>query len=134
MTPLAKALESANMTQQRLADLIGTSKQQINKLVHQTNKMTLEWAHKIAPHVGIPWPELMGWDQKMIDQLGLTIAADQAERATGTSHTQPARAPQRGQFIDEDSELSLLAFWRGLNDEEKRFMLSLLRNGALGKV
>lgn len=40
---------------------------------------------------------------------------------------------QRGQLVNDPAELTLLAFWRGLDDAERRFMLNLLRNGALGK-
>lgn len=133
MTPLATALKTAHLTQQKLADLIGTSKQQVNKLVHEVNKMTPEWAQKIAPHVSMAWPQLMGWDQAMLDDLGLTLGMDEAQSANGTSDAHATRPPKRGQFVEDDSELSLLAFWRTLNEEERRFMLGLLRNGALNK-
>lgn len=46
----------------RLADLAGTSKQQVHKLRHGNRKMTREWAERIAPHLGVDWPEVIGWE------------------------------------------------------------------------
>jgi hypothetical protein len=149
MTPLGEALERlrGKMSQKRLADLVGTSKQQIGKLVHDVNGMSVDWAKRIGPYVEVPWPKLMGWDQQTLTELALystsdlgsesLIVPDQAKVTTGP--TQPGRraeaseAPQIGQFVDDTDELALLGFWRFLKPDERHFMLGLLRNGALSR-
>lgn len=45
--------EERKMTQATLADLIGTSQSQVNRLEHSHRKLTVEWAERIAPHLGI---------------------------------------------------------------------------------
>lgn len=44
-----------------IAKAAGTSKQQIHKLRYGDRKMTREWAEKLAPALGVSWPEVMGW-------------------------------------------------------------------------
>jgi transcriptional regulator with XRE-family HTH domain len=53
----------AGINGQRLADLAGTSKQQIHKLRHGNGKLTREWAERFAPHLGVDWPEVIGWER-----------------------------------------------------------------------
>ena len=64
----------------------------------------------------------------------LNLTADQllgyAPILTNAGTTQ---LEQRGQLVNDIAELTLLAFWRSLDDGERRFMLSLVRNGALAK-
>lgn len=48
---------------QRLADLAGTSKQQVHKLRRGNGKLTREWAERFAPHLGVDWPEVIGWER-----------------------------------------------------------------------
>jgi transcriptional regulator with XRE-family HTH domain len=52
----------ARISGPRLAELVGTSKQQLHKLRHGNRKMTREWAERIAPHLGVDWPEVIGWE------------------------------------------------------------------------
>lgn len=44
-----------------LAGAVGTSKQQIHKLRIGERKLTRGWAERLAPHLGVTWPEVMGW-------------------------------------------------------------------------
>ncbi|MCK8788172.1 transcriptional regulator [Roseomonas sp. NAR14] len=57
---LDKLMTSAGMDGQALADKVGTTKQQINKLRHGTRKMTRDWAEKIAPHLDACPAEVIG--------------------------------------------------------------------------
>lgn len=49
---LAGALKKRPMTQGELAELVGTSQQQIGKLLHGEREMTAHWAERLAPIVG----------------------------------------------------------------------------------
>ncbi len=49
----------------RQADIVaatGELKQSVNKLYKGTTAMSKQWAERLAPVLGIPWPEIMGWD------------------------------------------------------------------------
>ncbi len=47
------------MIDPRLADLAGTTKQQIFKLRRGERNLTVQWAQRLAPHLGVEWYELV---------------------------------------------------------------------------
>src|SRR5688572_17395794 len=51
--------EAADLKQQQLADLIGTSQPQIRRLEAGERELTKEWAVKLSPHLGRSPVELM---------------------------------------------------------------------------
>ena len=53
----------ANMTRVRLAELAGTSPQQIEKLEKGIREMTRPWAERLAPHLGVS-PEFLVFSKK----------------------------------------------------------------------
>ncbi|MEJ0015681.1 MAG: helix-turn-helix transcriptional regulator [Acetobacteraceae bacterium] len=59
---LAEWMAAAGLTDPALAELAGTSKQQIFKLRRGERKLTVEWAHRLAPHLGIGWQDLVEAD------------------------------------------------------------------------
>jgi len=56
---LGAAMERAGMTDPDLAARAGTTKQQIFKLRRGERKLTVDWAHRLAPHLGASLPELL---------------------------------------------------------------------------
>lgn len=45
--------EARKLSQARLGDLAGTSSQQIDRLEKAQRKLTVQWAEKLAPHLGV---------------------------------------------------------------------------------
>lgn len=64
-----QAYRKANkLTQQELAERVGTSQPQIRRLENGERKLTREWAEKLAPHLGItPAQLLFGLDLSQSD-------------------------------------------------------------------
>lgn len=51
-------------SQQHLADLAGTSQPQIKRLEAGERKLSIEWAERLAPHLGVSAKDLMFPDGK----------------------------------------------------------------------
>lgn len=49
----------AGFNDPKLADAAGTTKQQIFKLRKGQRKLTVEWARRLAPHLGLRWEALV---------------------------------------------------------------------------
>ena len=56
---LAQCMKVAGVTDPSLASLAGTTKQQIFKLRRGERKLTVQWAQRLAPHLGVRWHELV---------------------------------------------------------------------------
>ncbi len=52
-SPLRVARKASRIGIQELADLAGTSRQQIEKLERGERKLTKQWAERLAPHLGV---------------------------------------------------------------------------------
>jgi hypothetical protein len=52
-------MTQAGITDPELANAAGTTKQQIHKLRHRERKLTVQWAKRLAPHLGSTWQELI---------------------------------------------------------------------------
>ncbi|MFT8491041.1 XRE family transcriptional regulator [Gluconobacter oxydans] len=64
-TRLADFMARARLTDPELGRRADTSKQQIFKLRKGERKMSREWAERLAPHLGVTWPELMEGDWRL---------------------------------------------------------------------
>ncbi|CAO3407431.1 XRE family transcriptional regulator [Azospirillum largimobile] len=62
MTTMRELRQAAGMSQEKLAELAGTSQPQINKLETGQRKMTVDWAVKLAQPLGVEPAVLLGLD------------------------------------------------------------------------
>ncbi len=81
MSTLRELRQAAGLSQEKLAELAGTSQPQINKLETGQRKMTVDWAVKLAQSLGVEPARL----------LGLEAVAPSA--ATAGSPRNPAAPP-----------------------------------------
>jgi len=56
---LSSFMRARGLTDPALAGALGISKQQIFNLRRGHRKLTVEWAKRLAPHLGISWEELI---------------------------------------------------------------------------
>ncbi len=67
---LAEFMRASRLTDPSLARLLGISKQQVFNLRRGHRKLTVEWAQRLAPHLGVSWQELItGPPTAPIDQM-----------------------------------------------------------------
>jgi len=127
---IREAIAAAGTTANRASVALGWDRGYVGKLgTVQAGKVPEPGALKLkllARYLGVP----SSWFVDAIDP-------DAAERARGVKWPPPDSShvevsPKPGQFIENRDELALLAFWRPLGKDKQRFMLDLLRNGALG--
>ncbi|WP_042696146.1 LexA family transcriptional regulator [Azospirillum sp. B506] len=62
MTTMRELRQAAGLSQEKLAELAGTSQPQINKLETGQRKMTVDWAVKLARPLGVEPATLLGLD------------------------------------------------------------------------
>ena len=62
MTTMRELRQAAGLSQEKLAELAGTSQPQINKLETGQRKMTVDWAVKLAGPLGVEPAALLGLD------------------------------------------------------------------------
>lgn len=91
--------EKACLTQEKLAEAMDTSVAQVSRLEAGKRKLTQGWLVKLTNALGVP-PALL------------------LDESPG--------GPDIGEFVNDRSEISLLRFWRGLDDLEKALFLKLL--------
>ena len=91
--------EKAGLTQEKLAEAIDASVAQVSRLEAGKRKLTQEWLVKLTNALGVP-PALL------LDA--------------------PSGGPDISEFVNDRSEISLLRFWRGLNEPEKALFLKML--------
>lgn len=67
---LAEFMRASRLTDPGLARLLGVSKQQIFNLRKGHRKLTVEWAQRLAPHLGVSWQVLItGPPAPPLDQM-----------------------------------------------------------------
>jgi hypothetical protein len=135
---LARFMRERRLTDPGLARLLKPeiSKQQIFNLRKGHRKLTVEWAKRLAPHLEVPWQELItGSPGEPADEgraflLSAFDLMDPNDRETLLRVAQSmARAiapdsPLEGQLVERPGklttdEVAMLDFWRGLDDAEK---------------
>jgi len=73
---LAVCMKIAKMTDPGLAKLANTTKQQIFKLRRGERNLTVQWAKRLAPHLGgISWQELVDESSTPADQTRTDLLA-----------------------------------------------------------
>lgn len=82
---LAELMRSNGLTDRALADKLGVSKQQIFNLRRWHRKLTVEWAKRLAPHLGVSWERLITGlpapsDEARAQWLALYDALDEEQR------------------------------------------------------
>ena len=91
--------EKACLTQEKLAEAMDTCVAQVSRLEAGKRKLTQGWLVKLTKALGVP-PALI------LDA--------------------PSGGPDVGEFVYDRSEISLLRFWRGLDEPEKALFLKML--------
>jgi phage repressor protein C with HTH and peptisase S24 domain len=105
MTTMRELRQAAGLSQEKLAELAGTSQPQINKLETGQRKMTVDWAVKLAQPLGVEPAVLLGLDLPAAPVMARParpampallrtppVAAQQAQAAA----SMPVRAAARG--------------------------------------
>jgi plasmid maintenance system antidote protein VapI len=83
---LAELMREKGLTDPQLAKKLEISKQQIFNLRHGHRKLTVEWARRLAPHLGVSWERLITGaatvgDQARADLLAAYDAMNEEQRA-----------------------------------------------------
>lgn len=73
---LRKLRSDKQMSQAQLAELAGTSQQQIDKLERGLRKFSLEWARKLAPHLGVKIKDLWSGEGGQVPVVGYVGAGE----------------------------------------------------------
>lgn len=63
-TLLVEAIKAAGLNGASLARAAGTTRQQISKLCLGERPLDKEWAQRLAPHLGVAWIALLGWERE----------------------------------------------------------------------
>ncbi|PWC39879.1 LexA family transcriptional regulator [Azospirillum sp. TSO35-2] len=108
MTTMRELRQAAGLSQEKLAELAGTSQPQINKLETGQRKMTVDWAVKLAQPLGVEPTALLGLDapavaatprtaRKPVPALLRTVAAPAIDGSAASQIApMPVRAAARG--------------------------------------
>ncbi|MBY6260670.1 helix-turn-helix domain-containing protein [Azospirillum sp. 412522] len=104
MTTMRELRQAAGLSQEKLADMAGTSQPQINKLETGQRKMTVDWAVKLAGPLGVEPAALLGLDMPAAPSSALRPARPALPpllRAAGvpraqTAASMPVRSAARG--------------------------------------
>ncbi|GAB6854421.1 helix-turn-helix domain-containing protein [Asaia astilbis] len=106
---LSKRMREVGVSQKELADLAGTSKQQIWKLENAKVSLKPEWAERLSPHLSVTPAWLL-----MIDagQTDLPPAAPDDQRIKDALHAK--------------QEKVLLGIWRHLSLAQRKHLLGLM--------
>lgn len=97
------------LTQDQVADVAGTTAQQIARLEAGERRLTDVWMRKIAPALGVPTAALLSDEGPNIPRLP----------------QEPKKIRLRADEID------LIRFWRSLDVAEKRFIAAVARDKGL---
>ncbi|ANC92030.2 helix-turn-helix domain-containing protein [Azospirillum humicireducens] len=109
MTTMRELRQAAGLSQEKLAELAGTSQPQINKLETGQRKMTVDWAVKLARPLGVEPAVLLGLDLP---------AAPAAPRPARPPMTPLLRTPPGGQQGQAAASMPVRAAARGGVDQE----------------
>lgn len=96
MSTLRALRQAAGLSQEKLAELAGTSQPQINKLETGQRKMTVDWAVKLARPLGVEPTSLLGLDA---DAAAMEPAAAPASRPPARRASPPTPAASYGGTI-----------------------------------
>ena len=97
---LAEVMRARGLTDPELARELGISKQQIFNLRRGHRKLTVEWAKRLAPPLGMSWQELItgapsaSFDQARADLLAAYDAMDDEQRRALLAMAQIVVRPQ----------------------------------------
>lgn len=104
MTTMRELRQAAGLSQEKLAELAGTSQPQINKLETGQRKMTVDWAVKLARPLGVEPALLLGLDMPAVPPaaarparpaLAPLLRSSPAPQAQAAA-SMPVRAAARG--------------------------------------
>lgn len=70
---LADLMREKGLTDPALAKKLAISKQQIFNLRHGHRKLTVEWARRLAPHLGVSWQRLITGAATAVDQARVDL-------------------------------------------------------------
>lgn len=90
MSLLQKLREAKDLSQSQLAELVGTSQPQINRLEKSKRTLSKTWAIRLSPHLGIPAEKLLFPDQvagEDVEIVGLVGADTEGERIYGSGQS-----------------------------------------------
>lgn len=90
MTMLQRLREDRGLSQAQLAELVGTSQPQINRLEKSKRKLSKDWAERLSPHLGIPAERLIFPSQILQDDVeivGMAGADTEGHRIYGTGQS-----------------------------------------------
>jgi transcriptional regulator with XRE-family HTH domain len=108
MSTLRELRQAAGLSQEKLAELAGTSQPQINKLEAGQRKMTVDWAVKLAKPLGVEPTVLLGLEGDVMpagaNEMMKYMAGARSAAARGVSpaamnnshENMPVRAAARG--------------------------------------
>jgi len=92
---LKERMKIRHITQTELADLSGYSKQLLSKILKGERTLTRDVAKALAPHLGVEWPELYGYElvrregtedrKKVLISIGKRLAWARGYRKMGLS-------------------------------------------------
>lgn len=106
---LSKRMREVGISQKELADLAGTSKQQIWKLENAKVSLKPLWAERLAPHLNVTPAWLLMIDSNQTDS---PPARSNDQRLKETLHSK--------------QEQVLLGIWRHLSLAQKKHLLGLM--------
>ncbi|MBK3797895.1 helix-turn-helix domain-containing protein [Azospirillum brasilense] len=116
MTKLKEIREARGLSQEQVAEMAGTSQPQIYKLEKGLRRMTLDWAQKLAPALGVGIGDLVDEDDPSTASIGLSLflrSKDELFQAVQAKHTDPETRP-----VQQRATMPLYAeTWRGLAEE-----------------
>ena len=114
-TRFSQLLSEARLTQEQLARLAGTSKQQINRYATGERLPNVRMAKLISPHLGIDWQVLLEAE---------TADERLADAKDGIAVRKPP--PVLGEPLNDADELALIGLWRGLSILKKAALFANL--------
>ncbi|KAA0589648.1 helix-turn-helix domain-containing protein [Azospirillum oryzae] len=92
MTTMRELRQAAGLSQEKLAELAGTSQPQINKLETGQRKMTVDWAVKLAHPLGVEPALLLGLDVPAVPPAASRPARPALAPLLRTASVPPAQA------------------------------------------
>lgn len=75
---LRELRKAADISEEKLASLAGTSQPQINRLETGQRRLTKKWAKKLAPHLGVEWQDLHPDDEPPVRIVGYVRSGAEA--------------------------------------------------------
>ncbi len=125
MSTLRALRQAAGLSQEKLAELAGTSQPQINKLETGQRKLTVDWAVKLAPPLGVEPAALLGLDTPASADAAPTARPERPTRRAGPPPLlrappapPPSAPPPSGHQPNAPEPMPVRAAARGGVDQE----------------